>query len=142
MSRRLDDLSSDLRPLAYELLAKLTERKVYVVIVDTLRTLREHQANLAAGTSKTTLSKHLPRRMRGVVGRPDDAEKSDALDLAVLVATDKGWQIDWNDANPGWAVIGEVAESLGLRWGGRWKSPHDPGHVEWVPLTPRESGGA
>lgn len=26
--------------------------------------------------------------------------------------------------------LGERAEELGLKWGGRWKSPFDPGHFE------------
>lgn len=26
--------------------------------------------------------------------------------------------------------LGQIGEGLGLRWGGRWKSPFDPGHFE------------
>lgn len=143
MSRNLDDLSSDLRPKAFELLARLTERKCLVLIVDTLRTREEHEANLRAGTSKTALSKHLPRSLRNVpCPNPADLEKSDALDLAPLVpnAEGIGWHVSWANTHPTWAVIGEIAESLGLRWGGRWKSPHDPGHVEWVAAAPKERG--
>lgn len=30
-----------------------------------------------------------------------------------------------------WPIIGNYAESaLGLRWGGRWTRPYDPGHFE------------
>ncbi len=31
-----------------------------------------------------------------------------------------------------WRRIGMVGERLGLRWGGRWKHPYDPGHFEWT----------
>src|SRR5690606_17227975 len=31
-----------------------------------------------------------------------------------------------------WRKIGVTGESLGLRWGGRWKKPYDPGHFEWT----------
>jgi hypothetical protein len=24
-----------------------------------------------------------------------------------------------------------IGEQLGLRWGGRWRHPYDPGHFEW-----------
>jgi len=31
-----------------------------------------------------------------------------------------------------WKRIGVTGEKLGLRWGGRWKKPYDPGHFEWT----------
>lgn len=30
-----------------------------------------------------------------------------------------------------WKKIGVAGERLGLRWGGRWRSPYDPAHFEW-----------
>jgi hypothetical protein len=133
MSRALDDLSSDLQPLAFALLARLVERNVAVMIVDTLRTEAEHLQNLKAGTSATKFSRHLPRRLRRFC-LPDDPnrEKSDAMDLCpyevyALRGPDK---LQWDTGDPAWAVIGEEAEKLGLVWGGRWVKPHDPGHVE------------
>lgn len=30
-----------------------------------------------------------------------------------------------------WRKVGQVGEKLGLRWGGRWRHPYDPGHFEW-----------
>lgn len=30
-----------------------------------------------------------------------------------------------------WLKVGVEGEKLGLRWGGRWKSPYDPAHFEW-----------
>ncbi|WP_066340922.1 M15 family metallopeptidase [Azohydromonas lata] len=34
-------------------------------------------------------------------------------------------------AMQGYQAYGEVARSLGLTWGGDWRSPRDYGHVEW-----------
>jgi hypothetical protein len=31
-----------------------------------------------------------------------------------------------------WRKVGAIGEQLGLRWGGRWKNPYDPGHFEWT----------
>ncbi len=31
-----------------------------------------------------------------------------------------------------WKKVGAIGESLGLRWGGRWRNPYDPGHFEWT----------
>ena len=138
MSRALDDLSTAFRPLACEVLARLVERQALVMIIDTLRTLAEHRANLANGTSRTARSKHLPRLMRGFAETDPDAGKSDAIDLAPWEI----WQahgpdkLSWDPTHPTFAIIGDIGESLGLRWGGRWADPHDPGHLELIVPPP------
>lgn len=115
------------------LIARLCERGVPVLIVDTLRTPEEHAQNLANGTSKTAMSRHLPRKMRTLMNPAHpDANKSDAIDLAPyyvyeLHGPDK---LQWATSDPVWKVIGEEVERLGLVWGGRWVQPHDPGHAE------------
>lgn len=38
----------------------------------------------------------------------------------------------WDERQP-WEVYGTMAEALGLRWGGRWKSPVDRPHIELPP---------
>ena len=137
MSRKLDDLSSHLLPLAVLLIARLTERGVPVLIVDTLRTEAEHQRNLANGTSKTALSRHLPRRLRTMLSPTDlDAEKADAIDLCPyeqfqLHGPDK---LQWDTADPVWLTVRDEVVKLGLISGWFWKNPHDPGHAE----LPRE----
>jgi hypothetical protein len=133
MSRSLDDLSSAFYPYAIEVLARLTERGIPVLIVDTLRTAEEHQANLLKGTSMTRLSRHLPRYMRMACTEADpDRNKSDAMDIApyetyALYGPDK---LQWDGGDPIWLAIGNVVETAGLVWGGRWKTPYDPGHLE------------
>lgn len=133
MSRALDDLSSDLQPKAFELLARLTERGVHVLIVDTLRTEEEHVKNLTAGTSAAKFSRHLARKLRRFC-QPDDPnrEKSDAMDLCPyeIFAARGPDKLQWDPTAAEWNVIGEIAEGLGLVWGGRWVKPFDPGHVE------------
>lgn len=139
MDRSLDSLSSDFKPLAMELLARLTERGIAVLIVQTSRTFAEHQQNLKNGTSKAALSRHLPRQVRSIIAGTSDDTKADAMDLCPydlysLTGPDK---LQWNakaspQASAAFAAIGDIAEGLGLRWGGRWKDPYDPGHVEYV----------
>ena len=140
MDRALDSLSSDFRPLVDRLLAKLVERGVMVMICQTSRTPDEAAANLANGTSATSHSKHLPRKLRGVglgmTGTPDD-DKADAIDLCPydvyqLVGPDK---LQWTDdvkGHPAFAVIQDVGETLAMRSGAPWKAPHDPGHLEFL----------
>lgn len=138
--RRLDSLSPEFRPVVFELLARLTEAAVPVMVVCTGRTPEEQTAALASGHSSVLKSKHLPRKLRGRgtgQARSDDA--SDAIDLCPyelyqLVGPDK---LQWApsaspEARAAFETICRVAEALGLRSGARWQKPHDPGHVEWL----------
>lgn len=49
-----------------------------------------------------------------------------AVDLVPIVNGQPEWE---NKAL--WKKIGTLGESLGLRWGGRWRAPYDPAHFEW-----------
>ena len=122
MSRKLDDLNPAFRPKAVELVARCIEAGIPVMIVDTIRTPEEHAANLVSGTSKTKHSKHLDG-------------------LAIDIAPYETWQahgpdkLNWDAGKPGavkepWGTMGRIGEGLGLRWGGRWRDPFDPGHFE------------
>ena len=120
MSRKLDDLSARFRPLAVELLARCVEAQIPVLVVDTLRTPAEHAANLAAGVSWTTHSKHL------------EGDAIDIVPFEVYTSAPGGDKLAWDAAHPAWHRIGLLGEALGLRWGGRWKQK-DMGHFEYQP---------
>lgn len=117
MSRALNDLSPRFKPLAIELLARCVEAGIPVLVVDTLRTPAEHQANLAKGVSWTTRSKHL------------DGDAIDICPYDVFQANGPD-KLHWQDG-PVWHRLGAIGEGLGLRWGGRWKQ-RDLGHFEYV----------
>ena len=50
-----------------------------------------------------------------------------AVDVVPVV---KGVAV-WNNTAL-WRKVGVAGEKLGLRWGGRWRKPYDPGHFEWT----------
>src|SRR5712691_7936230 len=133
MDRALDSLSSDFEPVIFQVLARLVERQIAVLIVQTSRTADEQQANLINGTSHIRLSKHLPRKLRGLKFGVLNDEKSDAIDLCpyALYQLHGPDKLQWSAIDPAWRVIGDVGEMLGLRWGGRWASA-DLGHLEWL----------
>jgi peptidoglycan LD-endopeptidase CwlK len=118
MSRALNDLDIRFKPIAIELLARITEARIPVLIVDTLRTPAEHQVNLANGTSWTNHSKHLD-------GLAIDIVPYKTYDLH---GPDK---LQWDNSDPVWQTIGKIGKSLGLRWGGDW-TKKDMGHFEMV----------
>jgi hypothetical protein len=50
-----------------------------------------------------------------------------AVDVVPVIGDSAVWH------NPVlWKQVGSVGERLGLRWGGRWRRPYDPGHFEWT----------
>lgn len=117
MSRRLDDLSPRFRPLACELLARLMEANIPVMIIETFRTAEKHAQDVASGHSWVAHSKH---------------QDGDAIDICPygqfdLHGPDK---LEWDATDPIWARIAVIGESLGLGAGYRWKQV-DAGHFEW-----------
>ena len=122
MSRALNDLSAEMKPLAIELLARCCEQGIPVMIVDTLRTPQEHAINLAKGVSWTIRSKHL-------IG--------DAIDICLYdeYKANGPDKLLWNADHPDWMKVVAIGESLGLVAGARWKQ-RDMGHFE-LPSTVR-----
>ena len=123
MSRRLDDLSDRFRPKAFELLAGCLEERIPVMIIDTLRTMKEQENNIAKGVSWTLNSKHLT---------------GDAIDICPYGQFDLHGvkKLQWDASDPAWQILGRIGESIGLRWGGKWRTP-DMGHFEYVePAAP------
>lgn len=123
MSRALNDLHHSFRPMAIELCARIVEARIAILIVDTLRTMEEHQENLRRGTSWTTRSRHLD----GL-----------AIDLCpyhsyALHGPDK---LQWDAKDPVWQRMGDIGRGLGLKWGVWAKNSRgvltniDPGHFE------------
>jgi hypothetical protein len=118
MMTDLDSLDPRFKPLAFALLARLTEARIAVCIVNTLRTAQEQQTALQRGVSWVPHSKH---------------QDGLAIDLApyaiyALAGDDK---LQWDARDPVWLRMGQIGEGLGLRWGGRWKQA-DMGHFEYV----------
>lgn len=124
MTRNLNDLAPECRAIFFELLARFTEAGIPVMVINVLRTVEEQKVNLARGVSATMNSRHLPQPPSGL---------SHAIDVCpyatyLLHGPDK---LQWDSTDPSWGALGLIGESLGLRWGGRWKVPVDPGHFEF-----------
>jgi peptidoglycan L-alanyl-D-glutamate endopeptidase CwlK len=116
MSCSIEDLSSEFKPKATQLLDILKHLGLKVMVLDTLRTLEEQKINIKNGVSWTLHSRHLP----------DNNGKANAMDIVPLSVINLK---NWAPHHPDWFVIGTEAKKLGLRWGGDWKQ-RDMGHVE------------
>jgi len=100
-----------MQPLAVALITAIREAGLPAGIVagGGLRGTAEQRRLVQAGLSKTLKSRHL---------------SGDAFDLDLI-----GFN---RDAIPAefWAIVGPFGESLGLRWGGRFRGFPDVGHFE------------
>jgi hypothetical protein len=107
-SRKLNDLAPEFRPLVVEFLARCVEAKIPVLIVETRRTEAEHQANVAAGKSWTSHSKHID-------GLAIDVAPYKTFELAGKC------EVQWNADAAIYQKLGALGELCGLKWGGRWQ---------------------
>lgn len=94
------------------LVISLFNENIEVVPFSFLRTLEEQKRLFEEGKTKTLRSKHL----EGL-----------AIDFYVL----KEDRPVWNRTEE-YETLGKIAKSLGLIWGGDWKSLNDIYHVEYL----------
>lgn len=103
MSRKLEDLDPRFRPLAERLLKEARDSGMELLVVETLRSEEQHKKNVADGRSWARHSKH---------------QDGLAIDVVPLALAHKP---GWDSSNPMWLKLGELGETLGLKWGGRFK---------------------
>ena len=119
----LDLLAEPFRGQIRGLLAEAMERRVYFVVVETLRTYERQQFLFEDGKSRTLRSNHL-------IGK--------AVDVAPVVAFSGGvvHELTWDKASPSWQVLGELAEKWHVGWGGsrkgKWADFEDFPHLEFL----------
>lgn len=119
MSRALNDLEPVFRTLAIDLLARSVEAGIAVLIVETRRTHEQHLLNVLHGVSWTHHSLH------------EDGLAIDIVPYDLYTLAPGGDKLQWDANAVVWQRLGKIGESLGLRWGGRWKQ-RDMGHFEYV----------
>lgn len=123
MGNSITELASYVQPLCEQFFNLCQAAGIPVLLVDTGRTITEQEQKLANGVSWTQNSKHLPQPPEGL------SEAFDVCPKEYLTIK------NWCPGGPLWAKLGDIGESLGLRWGGRWLKTPDPGHFEYVHPT-------
>lgn len=118
MSRMLEDLDAAFLPLAQELILQCLAADIPVIVITTRRTVDEQADAVVRGVSWVKHSKHQDGLAIDLAPKPLLAEKN------------------WAPHHPWWKQMGEIGESIGLIWGGRWLKTPDPGHFE-MPDAPK-----
>jgi hypothetical protein len=121
IDNRLDGLTYCMRHAAPELIAKCAERRVPVLVLETLRNEERLEWLIEAGKSWSRNSYHLP----------GDDGLSAAMDAAPILRVDASIvrAVNWDPTHRQWAIYLEEAERLGLECGARWKR-RDWSHVQ------------
>src|SRR5688572_17887402 len=82
-------------------------------------------------TYRTRAKQNEYRSMGRIYTRSTGGKSKHQYGLAIDVVPIVDSVATWHNAAL-WKKIGVAGEKLGLRWGGRWRHPYDPGHFEWT----------
>lgn len=103
------------RDRVIELISVCRTKGIDLAVVETYRTVAKQNEYKKLGKIYT----------RNVGGRSKH-QYGLAVDVVPVIDDSASWH---NEA--AWKIVGLAGEELGLRWGGRWRHPYDPGHFEW-----------
>lgn len=114
MADQTEKMVSTLAPVlqrkAIEFVNTLRDYDIPVIITSARRSSATQKSLVLQGRSSTLNSRHLTGM---------------AFDMDILgMSRDSIPRYFWDIVGP-WAEI-----ALGLKWGGRWRTPYDPGHFE------------
>lgn len=99
-----------------ELIRICKQKGIELAIVETYRTHAKQFEYKSMGRKYTSSGAGRSKHQYGL-----------AIDVVPVIDSAAVWD------NPAlWRKVGTVGERLGLRWGGRWRKPYDPGHFEWT----------
>jgi hypothetical protein len=112
----LNSLHPFFRDQVQMLIAKCKAKGIELMVVETYRTHAKQHEYKTMGKKYTSSAAGRSKHQYGL-----------AVDVVPVVDSVAVW-----DNALLWRKIGAVGEKLGLRWGGRWRKPYDPGHFEWT----------
>jgi len=117
LENRLSFLEDEFRKKVSLFLGELLEHRIYVIIIETLRTEDRQRFLLETGKSQTLKSKHLDGK---------------AIDIVPIIEYNypRVKSVGWDTTHPVWQEIAKIAKSHGLKWGGDWRSFKDYVHFE------------
>lgn len=103
------------RDKVIELIAICKSKGIELAVVETYRTVAKQNEYKKLGKIYTRSTGGRSKHQYGM-----------AVDVVPVIDSVAAWHNE-----PVWKKVGQVGEKLGLRWGGRWRHPYDPGHFEW-----------
>lgn len=111
----LQSLHPYFRDKISQLINNCKAKGIELVVVESYRTHAKQSEYYSMGRKYTRSAGGKSKHQYGL-----------AVDLVPVIGGVAQW-----DNTLLWKKVGVEGERLGLRWGGRWKSPYDPAHFEW-----------
>lgn len=145
MSKELGLLELGMRAKVYKTIAEMQDSKKLrelgveeITVVETKRTLAVQMAYYSRGRMNAKDVKEMYRVAGLYALSTEEANTKNTWTLeskhiegkAVDIAPMKNGVIWWNAPAEVWQTMGEIGESCGLKWGGRWKDCKDTPHFE------------
>jgi hypothetical protein len=112
----LNALHPHFRELVQMLVAECKAKGIELAVVESFRTRAKQNEYRSMGKKYTRSAGGSSKHQYGL-----------AVDVVPMVDSVAVW-----DNLALWRKVGLTGEKLGLRWGGRWRHPFDPGHFEWT----------
>ena len=116
MSRRIEDLVPEMQEKAREFSWRMSEAGVPFIFTCTRRTLAEQQELYARGRTKPGKKVTWTLKSKHIDGL--------AFDIVICKAGIPQWDVKVDvdeDGIPDYTEAGQIGESIGLKWGGRWR---------------------
>lgn len=120
MSRDLNLLNPYVKSLAEKLIAECKKQGITIIVTQTLRTIAEQNALYAQGRTAPG------PRVTNAKGGYSIHNYGYAFDVCVI----KNGKEIWDDS--AYVPVGKIGESIGLEWGGNWRSLKDYPHFQYT----------
>lgn len=117
---KIDSLKPKVRKLAYELISECEKEGIEIKIVQTLRSIRKQNDLYAQGRTKPG----------NIVTNAKGGYSFHNFGVAFDVCPVVNKKLEWNDKKL-FKKIGAIGISLGLEWGGAWKTFKDLPHFQY-----------
>jgi peptidoglycan LD-endopeptidase CwlK len=117
MDRRIESLTPQTQELCRKLIAACADAGVPIIITSTLRTAAEQDRLYAQGR---TAPGPIVTKLKGGQGIHETGQAFDVMPV----------NGGYNAPTSVWNKIGQLGESIGLEWGGNWKSFKDLPHFQ------------
>jgi len=127
MSRKLEDLRTDVREKAERFLTAAKNIGIDVLITCTYRSNEEQKQLYAQG--RTAPGKIVTNALPGE-SKHNNVEGGVPASLAFDVVPLINGKPMWDASNPVWKVLGSLGKSVGLNWAGDWKRFKEYPHFE------------